>query len=71
MGEVEPVSDIIHLFDDQGDHICGYSNQAKVAHDIYAIGLSLISFAKLHYKRRPWTGFDYHQVYVYVFSLTN
>ena len=51
MGEVEPVSDIIHLFDDQGDHICGYSNQAKVTHDIYAIGLSLISFAKLHYNK--------------------
>ena len=41
MGEVEPVGDIIHLFDDVGDHICGFSNQGKVAHDIYAIGWSI------------------------------
>ena len=38
MGEVEPVNDIIHLFDDAGDHISGFSNQGKTAHDIYAIG---------------------------------
>ena len=38
MGEVEPVNDIIHLFDDAGDHISGFSHQGKIAHDIYAIG---------------------------------
>ena len=38
MGEVEPVNDIVHLFDNTGDHISGFSSEGKIAHDIYAIG---------------------------------